>query len=186
MSAPVIPVAREQPSPDERPLGVPAAVLDPRRLATVGVGFALAAGVLLRFFTSSHLWLDETLTVNIAHSPLTGGTGPDLFDRLRHDGAPPLFYVLLHFWMQVAGTSEIAVRALAGLLSVATLPLAWLAGRRVGRIAAQRYGLGPAVPTAPRWQRCCCSPARPMRSATPARPGCTRWWSSSSCCSACC
>ena len=118
----------------------------PRRLATVGLGSALAAGVLLRFFTSSHLWLDETLTVNIAHSPLTAGTGPDLFDRLRHDGAPPLFYVLLHFWMQVAGTSEIAVRALAGLLSVATLPLAWLAGRRVGRIAAQRYGLGPAVP----------------------------------------
>jgi hypothetical protein len=147
VSAPVIPVAREQPGSDERTFGMPGRrYWTPRRLATVGIGAALAAGVLLRFFTSSHLWLDETLTVNIAHSPLTGGTGPDLFDRLRHDGAPPLFYVLLHFWMQVAGTSEIAVRALAGLLSVATLPLAWLAGRRVGRIAAQRYGLGPAVP----------------------------------------
>jgi mannosyltransferase len=146
VSAPVIPVAREQPGSGERTPGMPAGrYWTPRRLATVGIGFALATGVLLRFLTSSHLWLDETLTVNIAHSPLAGGSGPDLFDRLRHDGAPPLFYVLLHFWMQVAGTSEIAVRALAGLLSVATLPLAWLAGRRVGRAAAQRYGLGPAV-----------------------------------------
>lgn len=146
VTVPVIPVAREESSPDAGALGAPRQrYWTHRRIAAIGVGFVLAAGVLLRFFSPSHLWLDETLTVNIAHSPLTGGPGTDLFDRLRHDGAPPLFYLLLHSWMQVAGTSEIAVRALAGLLSVATLPLAWLAGRRVGRMAAERFGLGPAV-----------------------------------------
>ena len=52
---------------------------------------------------------------------------------LRHDGSPPLYYLLLHFWMDVFGQSDVAVRALSGVLSLATLPLAWFAGRRVAR-----------------------------------------------------
>jgi uncharacterized membrane protein len=60
---------------------------------------AIVAGVLLvaivfRFVTKSDLWLDEALTVNIAHAPLS-----DLVDLLKRDGAPPLYYLLLHGWM---------------------------------------------------------------------------------------
>ncbi len=79
-----------------------------------------------RFFTVSHLWLDEALTVNIARLPLG-----DLFQALRHDGAPPLFYLLLHGWMDMAGTGDVAARALPGLFSVASLPLMWQVGRRL-------------------------------------------------------
>ncbi|HEY3725035.1 MAG TPA: glycosyltransferase family 39 protein [Acidimicrobiia bacterium] len=91
----------------------------------------LVAGVLLvavafRFVTKSDLWLDEALTVNIAKLPLS-----HLTDALKRDGAPPLYYVLLHGWIQVFGSSDVAVRALSGVLGVAMLPLAWLAGRRV-------------------------------------------------------
>ena len=50
-----------------------------------------AVGVVIRFVTASHLWLDEALTVNIARLPLG-----QLTDALRRDGAPPLYYVLLH------------------------------------------------------------------------------------------
>ena len=68
-------------------------------------------GVVLRFAAGSDLWLDEALTVNIAKLPL---------DRLRpallHDGAPPLYYVVLHFWIRVFGSSTAAVRALSGTL----------------------------------------------------------------------
>lgn len=84
-------------------------------------------GLVLRFVTRSPLWLDEALSVNIARLPIA-----DIPEALRHDGHPPLYYVLLHGWMQVAGTSDAAVRALSGVLSVVTLPVAFLVGRRRG------------------------------------------------------
>ena len=51
---------------------------------------------------------------------------------LRDDGAPPLYYVLLHFWMKVFGTSDLGARSLSGVIGVLTLPVAWVAGYRVG------------------------------------------------------
>ncbi len=97
------------------------------RAAQVGVGVVVAAGLVLRFWTRSALWLDEALTVDIARLPVH-----EIPSYLKRDGAPPLYYVLLHFWMGIFGTSDVAVRALSGVISVATLPVAWLAGRRLG------------------------------------------------------
>jgi hypothetical protein len=105
-----------------------------RRLPTplaVAVAVVVVAGVVLRFWTRSQLWLDEALTVDIARLPLHRIPG-----ALRHDGAPPLYYFLLHLWMRVFGTSNLAVRALGGVCSVASLPLMWLAGRRLAASAA--------------------------------------------------
>ena len=96
-------------------------------VAQVGLVAAVAVGIGLRFWTSSALWLDEALTVNIARLPLH-----EIPSYLRRDGAPPLYYVLLHFWMGAFGRSDLGVRSLSGALSVATLPVAWLAGRRFG------------------------------------------------------
>lgn len=93
----------------------------------LGVVVTVAIGLVLRFWTTSQLWLDEALTVNVAGLPLHR-----LPDALRHDGAPPLYYVLLHFWMLAFGTGNLAVRSLSGVMSVVSLPLAWLAGRRLG------------------------------------------------------
>jgi mannosyltransferase len=87
----------------------------------------LIISLVLRFWTRSDLWLDEALTVNIARQPLH-----EIPSFLRRDGAPPLFYVLLHFWIGWFGTSDLAVRSLPGVIGVITLPLTWLAGRRLG------------------------------------------------------
>lgn len=97
------------------------------RWPTVAVVVVLALGVVTRFVTVSHLWLDEAQTVAISSLPLG-----DIFEALRHDGAPPLFYVILHGWMEVFGAGELSTRFLPGLFSVAALPLAWLAARRLG------------------------------------------------------
>ena len=97
------------------------------RWPPVAVAVVVALGLVVRFVTISHLWLDEAQTVAIAGLPLG-----DILEALRHDGAPPLFYVLLHGWMKVFGAGELSVRFLPGLFSVAALPLAWLAGRRLG------------------------------------------------------
>src|SRR4051812_46099372 len=98
-----------------------------RRLAVVGIAAAVLAGIALRVTTRSDLWLDEALSVNIARLPLH-----DMFDALKRDGHPPLYYLLLHVWMKAFGEGDHAVRSLSGFCSVATLPLAWLAGRRFG------------------------------------------------------
>jgi mannosyltransferase len=97
-----------------------------RTLIALGV-LTTAVGVGLRFYCPSALWLDETISVNISKLPLV-----QIPTALSHDGAPPLYYVLLHFWMMVFGRGDVAVRALSGVISVATLPLFWQAGRRVG------------------------------------------------------
>jgi hypothetical protein len=112
----------DAPDPEAAPFG---------RTTTLWLGavvvVVLLVSLVLRFWTRSDLWLDEALTVNIAKQPLH-----EIPSFLRRDGAPPLFYVLLHFWMRVFGTSDLAVRALPGVIGVITLPLTWLAGRRLG------------------------------------------------------
>jgi len=84
-------------------------------------------GVVARFIPGTPLWLDEALSVNIAGSPM--GDIPDL---LRHDGHPPLYYWLLHGWMDVFGDGDTAVRALSGVLGLAAIGLAYAVGRRHG------------------------------------------------------
>jgi hypothetical protein len=92
-------------------------------LAIAGV---IAVGVAFRFFVRSDLWADEVISVNIAKLPLS-----DLKEALRHDGAPPLYYFLLHSWMEVFGSGNESVRALSGFIGVVTLVPAWYAGRRL-------------------------------------------------------
>ena len=92
----------------------------------------IVAGIVLRFATRSDLWLDEALSVNISRLPYG-----DIPEWLRHDGAPPLYYFMLHAWTDVFGTTDFAVRSLSGVLSVATFVPMWFAGRRIaGRAGA--------------------------------------------------
>ena len=119
----------------------------------------------LRFVASSDLWLDEALSVNIAQLPLG-----DLHAALKRDGAPPLYYVLLHFWIGLcSATSDTAVRGLSGVLSVATFPAMYFIGKPVGG----RFTAWVAVLLVRRRCR--------TRSGTAARRACTRSSCSSSC-----
>ena len=112
-----------RPMPEE----VPALSGRTRTVVAVGVGLVVAAGLVLRFWTRSGLWLDEALTVDIARLPLH-----EIPNALKHDGAPPLYYYLLHFWIVLFGQSNVAVRSLSGVVAVLTLPVAWLCGKRLG------------------------------------------------------
>ena len=89
------------------------------------------SSAVLRFWTRSPLWLDEALTVDIARHPLS-----QLHHLLRQDGAPPLYYVLLHFWMKVFGTSDLGVRSLSGVHLAAHPAGGWWAARTYGRQSA--------------------------------------------------
>jgi hypothetical protein len=88
-------------------------------------------------------WIDEGLSVGIADRPLT-----DIPGVLRLDGSPPLYYMLLHVWMQLAGSSEEAVRWLSVLCALIAVPVAWWAARglfgtRAGWMAAVLAATNP-------------------------------------------
>jgi mannosyltransferase len=82
-------------------------------------------------------WIDEGISVGIASHDLR-----DIPAVLAQDGNPPLYYLLLHGWMTVAGTSEAATRALSLLFALLAIPASFWAGtavfgdRKVGLLAA--------------------------------------------------
>jgi mannosyltransferase len=115
---------RDGDSPFAGPLGI---------IFAVAIAATLVAAVVLRFVAKSPLWEDEALTVAIARRPLG-----QLHTLLRHDGSPPLYYVLLHAWMKVFGTGNRSARALSGVFGVLTIPAAYLVGRRIAGADAVR------------------------------------------------
>lgn len=73
------------------------------------------------------LWLDEAQTVGIARLPV-----PDLLRALRTDGSPPFYYLLLHGWMRIFGSGDLAARSLSAVLAVGAVALIPYAGRLFG------------------------------------------------------
>ncbi len=89
--------------------------------ALVILAFALRVPNLGRAY-----WVDEGITIGISSHPVSQIPG-----LLRHDGSPPLFYVILHFWMRLFGTSEPATHMLPLLVSLIAIPVAYWAGRQL-------------------------------------------------------
>lgn len=60
--------------------------------------------------------------------------GPERVIRavLRSDTSPPLYYLALAAWTRAAGTSDVALHGLSVVWALATLPVIWLVGRRLG------------------------------------------------------
>jgi hypothetical protein len=115
------------------------------RLAVpAGLGLLCALSLLLRVGELGiGFWIDEGLSVGISDRPLS-----DIPSALRQDGSPPLYYMLLHFWIRAFGRGEAQVRAFSLLCAIALIPLAWWAGRalfgpRTGWMAAVIAALDP-------------------------------------------
>src|SRR3954453_6427368 len=101
------------------PLRRPATLRRPWVAVTAMVALVLWSVVLklpgLRVF----YWIDEGISLGVASHPL--GAIPRL---LRQDGSPPLYYVLLHLWMGLFGTSEPATHALSLVFGLLCVPAA--------------------------------------------------------------
>ena len=89
----------------------------------------LLLGLALRIYQigAKSFWFDESASIWISQRPLAGVL-PEL---VRSEENPPLYYLLLHFWM-AWGRSETVLRALSALFSVLTLPVMYLIGIRLG------------------------------------------------------
>jgi hypothetical protein len=98
------------------------------------------SGYIRTRYVGGQFWEDEAITTGIASHPLSAIPG-----ILRHDGSPPLFYLLLHVWISVFGASEKDTHWLSVVLGLLCIPAgmwaAWsLFGRRAGMYAAVLFG----------------------------------------------
>src|SRR5215211_9054185 len=102
-------------------------------LTATGLGLLVLVSLYLRTrFIGAAFWIDEGLSVGIANHALL-----DIPGLLNQDGSPPLYYMALHVWMDVFGSSERATQSLSMVFAVLSVPAAfWAAGRVWGRRAA--------------------------------------------------
>lgn len=111
-----------------------------------------AAGLLLLVLASLLLrtnelkvsfWIDEGLSVGIASHPLF-----DIPKILVQDGSPPLYYMLLHGWMDLVSDRVVDVHWFSVLWALLCIPAAWWTGttvfdRRTGWLFAVLVALCP-------------------------------------------
>jgi uncharacterized membrane protein len=99
-----------------------------RSATRLGLGIlvviAVAAALRLLTLSARSLWLDEFASWVFASRDLQG--------VLRSEPTnPPLYYLILHFWIGLFGSAEWALRSLSVVPSVASVWLVWRLGRRL-------------------------------------------------------
>ena len=99
------------------------------------INLILVVGAVLRLISlNQSLWLDEATSAIVAKMPLT-----DIFTKfLPGDFHPPFYYVFLHFWTILFGTSEIALRAPSLLAGILTIYIVYLIGKE---LSGEKIGL---------------------------------------------
>jgi 4-amino-4-deoxy-L-arabinose transferase-like glycosyltransferase len=89
------------------------------------------------------LWWDEGWTVYFATADV-----PAMIARTAIDIHPPFYYLVLHLWTLIAGSSVISVRLFSALVGALSIPVIFMLGRRlfdlrVGIMAALVMALAP-------------------------------------------
>ena len=86
----------------------------------------LALGLRLARLAFQPLWWDEGWSLYFATTDLGA-----MLELTSVDIHPPLYYLLLHAWIGLFGSSVISVRLLSVLIGTATVPLLFAVGRRL-------------------------------------------------------
>ncbi len=90
------------------------------------------------------MWLDETFSVWVANHSV----GEMLPWIVKVDQHPPLYYLLLHYWIALNGDTPYYARLFSALIGAGTIPVIYLIGKRlagavVGLIAAVLLAVSP-------------------------------------------
>jgi mannosyltransferase len=96
--------------------------------------FITLGGAILRVLLlgTKGMWLDETFSVWMASHSVV-----DMLHWIvRIDQHPPLYYLLLHFWIPLNGEAPYYDRLLSVLFGTATIPIIYLIGKRISGIMA--------------------------------------------------
>jgi hypothetical protein len=113
-----------------------------------GVALFVVALTLLSLYLRTRslgasLWMDEGLSIGIAGQPFL-----DIPGVLRQDGSPPLYYMLLHGWMEAFGNGPADTQGLSVAIALLAVPgglwAGWsLFGRRAGLMCAALAAVNP-------------------------------------------
>ena len=99
----------------------------PQWTAGAMVGLVMALALIIRLFgiERESLWIDEAYSlwfVRQSYGDLVGDIALTEFN-------PPLYYILLHIWVDLFGESVFSIRLLSSLINVATIPFVYLTAR---------------------------------------------------------
>jgi len=112
-----------------------------REIAIVAALMIVAAALRLYRLTAIGLWEDEGFTAY-----WTGQSAAAIWNWCASDYSPPLYYLILHFWLPLCG-GEMGLRLPSVVFGVLAVPLAYLCGRaahspRAGFFAALLLTVG--------------------------------------------
>lgn len=96
-----------------------------RRLSLPGALVAVGAFFRIYQIDRTPAWIDEANSILTASLPVA-----EILEKLRVDSSPPLYYLLLHLWIQLAGDSVFALRLLSTGFGVALVALVYAVGKR--------------------------------------------------------
>ena len=109
------------------------------------IAITLIGGALrVLLLSTKGLWWEETFSLWVANH--------NIVDMLlwiaRIDHHPPLYYLLLHYWMALKGDTANSVHLLSALFGAGTIPIIYLIGKRtsgvmIGLVAAALLALSP-------------------------------------------
>jgi hypothetical protein len=96
------------------------------RVALGLLGLVVVSIMLRSRAIHGRFWIDEGISTGISSHPFA-----DIPGLLRQDGSPPLYYLLLHVWMRVAGSGEADTHALSLGFALLSIPTAFVLGREL-------------------------------------------------------
>jgi hypothetical protein len=104
----------------------------------------IGGGLRILLLDHKGMWLDETFSVWLANHSVV-----ELLQwTAKIDQHPPLYYLLLHYWVALNGDTPHSVRLLSALFGAGTIPIVYLIGKRMsgaimGLAAAVLLALSP-------------------------------------------
>ena len=98
----------------------------------------IGGGLRVLLLAKNGMWLDETVSVWLADHSL-----PDmLYWIVKIDPHPPLYYLLLHYWIALKGDTPYYARLFSALFGAGTIPMIYLIGKHM---SGAMTGLAAAV-----------------------------------------
>lgn len=90
--------------------------------------FVILSGIFLRLYglDIQGFWYDEIFSATFAAKDLKG-----LFDIVLKDVHPPLYYLLLHLWIKLFGSSEAIIRLLSAMAGILSIFAMYFLGKKV-------------------------------------------------------
>ncbi|GAB5490532.1 MAG: hypothetical protein Phog2KO_07470 [Phototrophicaceae bacterium] len=98
----------------------------------------LATFVRLNGIMAQSLWIDEGFTWNLTQYT-------DFFAILSRDVHPPLYFIMIDWWVEIAGTSELSLRYFSLLPSVLSVAMMYQLARELSHQRAKFEALLPLI-----------------------------------------